>query len=185
MSLRLVKASANVEQDDNFHLSRLLILLQSNLGKKNKPIDGIMKLAKLDFLLRYPNCLERVLRDLDRQSLLRQYHSDEESRNIESRMIRFRYGPWDDRYRRWIGLLVARGLAETYLQGRTVKVGLTTTGKDLAVQFREISEFEAIAQRSDIVAKAVGAFPATKLKDYIYKVFPEIIDMRWGDEIEI
>ena len=47
-------------------------------------------------------------------------------------MVRFRYGPWDERYRRWIGLLVARNLVTTYVRGHTVHVGLTERGRVVA-----------------------------------------------------
>jgi hypothetical protein len=73
MSLRLVKAAAESENDDSLHLARLLILLGSADARKTNPItkaravEGITKLAKMDFLLRYPTCLERVLSKLDRQ----------------------------------------------------------------------------------------------------------------------
>ena len=59
MSLRLVKAVAETENLDDFHLGRLLVLLGSADLRKNTPltkakaVEGITKLAKLDFLLRY------------------------------------------------------------------------------------------------------------------------------------
>lgn len=31
--------------------------------------------------------------------------------------------------------------------------------------------------------KAVGAMPATKLKDFVYQIVPEITGMKWGEEI--
>src|ERR1700687_705743 len=72
MSLRLVKAVAETENLDDFHLGRLLVLLGSADARRNtaatkpKAVEGITKLAKLDFLLRYPTCLERALAKLGR-----------------------------------------------------------------------------------------------------------------------
>lgn len=143
-----------------------------------------MKLAKLDFLLRYPNCLVRVLKALDKDSLANGI-GEEERNTIEARMVRFRFGPWDERYRRWIGLLVAKRLAQTYLEGRTVKVVLTEAGQRLAAELGEMQEFGDLAARSKIVSKAVGDYTATKLKDFIYEVFPEITTMKWGEEINL
>jgi len=100
-------------------------------------------------------------------------------------MIRFRFGPWDDRYRRWISLLVAKRLAQTYLVGRTVKVVLTENGLELAESLEMREEFRDLSARSKIISTAVGDYNATKLKDFIYKVFPEITSMKWGEEIEL
>jgi len=184
MSLKIIHLAAEIEESDDFHLSRLLLLLKACSKRSNKPVDGIMKLAKLDFLLRYPNCLVRVLKALGQDSLAESI-GEEERNTIEAKMIRFRFGPWDERYRKWIGLLVARRLAQTYLEGRTVKVVLTDSGHRLAESLGDRAEFSDLAVRSKIVSKAVGDYTATRLKDFIYEVFPEITTMKWGTEIKL
>lgn len=184
MSLKTIYLAADIENSDEFHLSRLLLLLQACGKKNNKPVDGIMKLAKLDFLLRYPNCLVRVLKALRKDSLAEGI-SEEERNTIEARMIRFRFGPWDDRYRKWISLLVAKRLAQTFLEGRTVKIVLTEKGLELAETLGKRTEFHDLSARSKIISIAVGDYNATKLKDFIYNVFPEITTMKWGEEIEL
>jgi len=184
MSLKTIYLAANIENSNEFHLSRLLLLLKACGKTSNKPIDGIMKLAKLDFLLRYPNCLVRVLKALE-QDILTEGISEEERNTIEARMIRFRFGPWDDRYRKWISLLVAKRLAQTYLDGRTVKVVLTDRGLELAKSLEEKNEFRDLTVRSKIISTIVGDYNATKLKEFIYNVFPEITSMKWGEEIEL
>ncbi|MCP9858870.1 MULTISPECIES: hypothetical protein [unclassified Cyanobium] len=184
MSLKTIYLAAEIENSDEFHLSRLLILLKACGKRSNKPVDGIIKLAKLDFLLRYPNCLVRVLQELDKHDLAASI-SEEDRNTIEARMIRFRFGPWDDRYRRWIGLLVARRLAQTYLDGRTVKVLLTDSGLELAESLGKRSEFKDLAARSKMISDCVGTYSATNLKNFVYKVFPEITTMKWGEEIAI
>lgn len=143
-----------------------------------------MKLAKLDFLLRYPNCLVRVLEKLGKAEAADAI-GNEERNTIEARMIRFRYEPWDSRYRRWIGVLVAKSLANTYLEGRTVRVQLTSEGAALADTLGELPEFSVLKKRSDLIKASVGAFSGSKLKDFIYEVFPEILDMSWGHRIEL
>ena len=184
MSLKLVHLAAELEQCDEFHLARLLLLLKAAAGRSDKPVQGIMKLAKMDFLLRYPNCLVRVLKAVGKEALVQQI-PEEERNTIEARMIRFRFGPWDSRYRRWIGLLVAKGLAHTYLDGRTVNVKLTDAGVNVASHIAELDEYRSLAHRSQMVSSAVGSFPATKLKDFVYQVFPEIVNMQWGRQIEL
>jgi hypothetical protein len=184
MSLKLVGLADAVEQSDAFHLARLILLLKACGGRSGKPIQGIMKLAKLDFLLRYPNCLTRVIkalgRDIDSLAI-----PETERNTIETKMIRFRYGPWDKRYRRWIGLLVSKRLAQTYLDGKTVNVQLTPAGVEIAKRLSQLNEFHPLLRRSQLIAASVGTYSATKLKDFIYKVFPEIVTMEWGEHIEL
>lgn len=185
MTLRVVHAAQTIEQDDNFHLARLLVLIKACGKKSGKPVDGITKLAKLDFLLRYPNCLERMLKFLERPAEATQVAGSPESRSIEARMIRFRYGPWDGRYRRWIGILVAKGLAETSLEGRTVIVRLTESGRALAGVLADDPAFDEIKLRAKIVATALGDMAPTRLKDLVYEVVPEIVNMKWGEKIKL
>lgn len=157
MSLKIVHLASEIENSDDFHVARLLLLLKATSGRTNKPIDGIMKLAKLDFLLRYPNCLVRVLKALGKDKAASEI--DEKERNtIEARMIRFRFGPWDERYRRWIGILVSKGLANSYLEGRTVKIQLTIAGVHLAEELGELVEFVELKKRSKMVSAAVGGY---------------------------
>jgi hypothetical protein len=184
VSLKLIHLAAEIEHSDDFHVARLVLLLKAAAGRSDKPVQGIMKLAKMDFLLRYPNCLVRALRAIGKE-IEAQKIPEEERDTIEARMIRFRYGPWDKRYRRWIGLLVSKGLAHTYLDGRTVNVRLTPAGIDVAARLAELDEFRQLANRSHIVASMFGNYSATKLKDFVYKVFPEIVDMQWGRHIEL
>ena len=184
MSLKVIKLAASVENSDEFHLARLLLLIKACSGKSNRPINGIMKLAKLDFLLRYPNCLVRVLNKLGREKLANKINGSERN-TIEAKMIRFRFGPWDKRYRRWIGLLVAKGLTDTYLDGRTVKIKLTDEGLKVAEKFAALDEFKEINLRSKYIFTAVGNYSPTKLKEFVYEVFPEITEMKWGMDIKL
>ena len=188
MSLRLVKAAADSENDDNLHLARLLLLLGSADARKTtaitkaRAVEGITKLAKMDFLLRYPTCLERVLCALNKSPEDVGVHERERT-SIESKMIRFRYGPWDARYRRWLGLLSSRGLVRLAVEGNTIVIGLTDAGRTLAESIKTNPLFAELAHRSDITVKTVGPMSATRLKDFVYEAIPEITNMKWGDEI--
>jgi hypothetical protein len=183
MSLTIVRAAQEIENCDDFHVARILLLLQASAGRSDKPVKGIMKLAKLDFLVRYPSGLVRVLEKLKRQKQADEIRA-QEGETIEAKMIRFRFGPWDERYRRWIGIMSAKGLANTFVEGRTVNVKLTPLGVSVAIDLVKAPEFEAIAKRAKFVASSVGDIPATRLKDFIYDVFPELTSMRWGSNIE-
>ena len=190
MSLQIVKAAAQLEKQDDFHLARLLLLLNAYDKTSKNSIEGITKLAKLDFLLRYPTCLDRVLKSQTKVNSIKvaakaQPIEEKEIRTIESKMIRFRYGPWDDRYRRWIGLLVAKGLVIAFLDNKTVNLKVTGAGHAVAEQLAVQSEFQQLSTRSDLVVRLVGKMAATALKNYIYEIVPEITAMKWGDEISL
>lgn len=190
MSLKIVKAAAQLEKQDDFHLARLLLLLNAYDQTSKNSIEGITKLAKLDFLLRYPTCLDRVLKSQTKPNSIKlanqaQPIEEQETKTIESKMIRFRYGPWDDRYRRWIGLLVAKGLVIAFLDNKTVNLKVTEAGKSVANQLAAQSEFKQLSTRSELVVKLVGKMAATALKNYIYEIVPEITAMKWGDEIAL
>ena len=184
MSLGVLRAAAKAENSDGLHLMRLLVLLRcaDKRGRTPKPVEGITKLAKLDFLLRYPVYLERALLALgkspDAVHLL-----PRERTTVETKMIRFRYGPWDGRYRRWLSLLSARGLVTLSLNGRKIEIGLTDAGRVMADGFAAQDLFSDLAERGTLVMKTVGSMPATKLKDFVYEIVPEITGMKWGQEI--
>ncbi len=184
MSMRLIKAVAATENADELHLARLLLLLGEADKRSGKTMAGIMKLAKLDFLLRYPNCLERLLLAKNK-SVTKANIQPHERTSIESKMVRFRYGPWDTRYRRWIGLLVAKGMVVTYVQGRTVHIDLTDTGRSLVGRLGELPDFADMRVRSGLIYQTVGSMPATALKNLVYEVFPEIVNMKWGENIAL
>ena len=186
MALELVQALARTELDDNLHMARLLMLMEAHSGRDGsaKAVDGVTKLAKLDFLLRYPNCLERALTAKNKPTKPARIQEFEKT-TIESKMVRFRYGPWDHRYRRWIALLAGRGLLHAWVEGRTVKIQLTEVGQKAAVQLSEDEELQDLAARAKLVDKTFGSMSGTALKDFVYATFPEISNMRWGDPITI
>jgi hypothetical protein len=184
MSMRIVRLAGKIESQDDFHVARLLLLLDACAGRSGRSVEGITKLAKLDFLLRYPTCMERALTAVNRASDVPPMEEHERD-TIEGRMIRFRYGPWDGRYRRWIALLVSKGLAATCVQGRTVHVKLTDSGTTVARQLQGHTEFAGLTARSKAIASAFRTYSATGIKDFVYKTFPEIIDMKWGESIDL
>jgi len=167
MGLDLIRAVAMTENSDDFHLGRLLLLLLAFDSNKSQPIDGITKLAKLDFLLRYPNCLERALIAVKRSIESANIQAYEKT-TIESKMIRFKYGPWDNRYRRWMSLLSARGLIGVDLNKRTVTLKLTEKGRKVALLFSQDAAYSDMYIRSQIVNEAFGKLSSSKIKEFIY-----------------
>jgi len=182
MALETARALAATERDDSLHVARLLLLLLAQTGKTDKPIEGLTKLAKLDFLLRYPNNLEQALsaegKDA-RQAGIAPY----ERTTIESKMIRFRYGPWDHGYRRWVAIMVARGLATVHVKGKTVNVQLTDEGKRVASALLAEEAFVKVHERAQVVTRNFGPKSGNWLKNFVYATFPELSTMKWGEEI--
>jgi hypothetical protein len=98
--MNLFECMQMLEEDTNFHMARLLILLKACGGRNGEQtVAGLTKLAKLDFLLRYPTYLERALSAKGKKTVKAQV-TDSDRSSIESAMVRFKYGPWDFRYRR-------------------------------------------------------------------------------------
>lgn len=79
----------------DYHIARLLVLLRYFAPYGKKPLSGLTKLAKLDFLLRYPSFTDRLFLSRGVGWPLGAEPSDSEQIAVESRMIRYKYGPWD------------------------------------------------------------------------------------------
>ncbi len=171
-----------LEDNRPLHQARLLILLQAFSGADNsKTVQGLTKLAKLDFLLRYPTYLEKALArrggDPGKVGV-----RPEERLSVESRMIRYRYGPWDDRYRELLNELVGRDLAYVNVQGRTIHIGLTDRGLARAEALGGLPAYVDVQRRARLL-KAKFDLSATRLMRFIYDTFPEIADLRLREEI--
>ncbi|MEM7114355.1 MAG: hypothetical protein AAF614_18110, partial [Chloroflexota bacterium] len=101
-------SSPNSVPDSNdsleLHAARILLLLKHAGGKRGKNkgrIVGRTKLAKLDFFVRYPTYLAKAQNTATDPSKLPR---------PDSPMIRYKYGPWDDKYYNVFALLISRGL---------------------------------------------------------------------------
>ncbi|MBN1118167.1 MAG: hypothetical protein JXA77_13245 [Bacteroidales bacterium] len=171
-----------LEENESAHLGRILILLNEFSGRgKNAEIEGLTKLAKLDFLLRYPLYLEKAL-CAEGKNLKQAKVKDHERKSVESKMVRFRYGPWDFRYRKFINTLVGMGLVSIRLEGRSYNLSITSKGIDLANKLLDVHSFDDIAERSKVIRRYFN-LSGTSLMRFIYKTFPEIGTLQFGEEI--
>jgi hypothetical protein len=175
----LMNELALLEQNDALHLGRLLLILKA-MSADQKPVSGLTKLAKLDFLLRYPVYLERALqaRHVSSKSIETEDH---ERHSVESTMVRYRFGPWDARYRRFLNVLSSKNLIHTYVEGRTVLIGLTERGLVKANEIANTDVFRQINQRATLLRHF--DLSATNLMRFIYTTFPEITTLRAGKAI--
>lgn len=181
MDLFTILSTLEVKVD--IHLARLLILLSTFKQQDGQHgVEGLTKLAKLDFFLRYPVYLERALRirGADENKVAVQ---EFERQSIESRMVRFKYGPWDFRYRLFINLLVAKGLASISGDRRTVHICLTTDGVRMAEELKEDQAFIDLSARAQLLKRHLN-LGGTSLMQFVYEHFPEVATLRLGDDIQ-
>lgn len=173
---------SNLEKDEHIHLGRLLMLIYVFSGDKNKSeIEGLTKLAKLDFLLRYPTYLERALIH-NNKKMSKSQPKDYERKSVEAKMVRFRYGPWDFRYRRFINTLIGMGMIYLRKQGRSYFLGITEEGIHIAGKLSTTDDFNDIIERAKII-KTNFNYSGTNLMKFIYNIFPEIVSLQYGKEI--
>lgn len=170
----------SLETNEEIHLGRIMILLNEFNDKGSGEIEGLTKLAKLDFLLRYPVFLERAL--LTTGKIVKSNVKEYERRSVESKMVRFKYGPWDFRYRRFINTLVGLGLVYIRLEGRSYNLGLTDKGIDVAKLLIADEAFQDLANRARLIRINFNQ-SGTTLMRFIYKTFPEIGSLQYGDQI--
>ncbi len=97
-------------------------------------------------------------------------------------MVRYKYGPWDFRYRRFINILVGMGLVKVEIRGRTTDIRLTDIGLAKAALLAEEEAFKDTVRRSSIL-KTHFDVKGTTLMKFIYDTFPEISSLSLGDEI--
>jgi hypothetical protein len=180
--MSLFETVLSIENNESLHLGRLLVLLLAFAGREGtSPVAGLTKLAKLDFLLRYPANLERALQ-VRAQSGEEARVEDYERQSIESSMVRYRFGPWDFRYRRFLNTLVAKGLVEIKTEGRTISIYLTADGLVRAKAISDNPAFDTMAHRARLL-KRYCDLTATNLMRFIYDTFPELASMRTGAAI--
>jgi len=158
-----------------FHAARLLLLLAFS-GTKGH-IDGLTKLAKLDFFVRYPSFFEVASTILGQKTT-------SSMGSIESRMIRYRYGPWDKRYYDILPYLKSKGaVSVTKDQKGAFRFKLTEKGNEIAQEMSSISEFSTLIEQMKKVKKVLGSKSGTALKNLIYDIFDREVAQKPMDEV--
>ncbi len=186
--MRIIDILSSLENSDDFHLARLLILLGAFAGRENlKEMEGLTKLAKLDFLLRYPIFLERAIKirttEIKISEPIDVQVADYERISIESNMVRFKYGPWDFKYRKLINILIAKGLVNTRIENQTIILSLTPQGFEISKQLMKSESFNDINYRAKLLNRYFD-LTGNHLKEFIYENFPEVITLKFGEEIK-
>lgn len=179
---------ALLREDLAYHQARVLLLVTAVSGADghSRKVDGLTKLAKLDFLLRYPALGPVVLDDLNRTDsrLHLPPEPDASPTDVEAPMIRYKYGPWDDRYYAVIGALIGRGLLR-YAKSRRggMAVAPTSAGRKAATLLANSTEWSSIAERSAAIAEASAGLTGHELKERIYDRLADLMDRPHRQEI--
>ena len=183
MALDLRELVTSLDQDEDVHLARILVLLKAFQEPDRSAIEGITKLAKLDFLLRYPSALHKALiaRGVSADKIP---VDDHERLTIEARMIRYRYGPWDHRYRRFLNILATRALITIRTDGRTIQIDLTDRGTPLATELAESPAFSRVDKRARLLKRHLD-LGAKRLMEFIYEQFPELTSLEYNEGIDL
>jgi hypothetical protein len=158
---------------------RLLLLIDA-FSRKKVGLEGRTKLAKLDFLIRYPNYFQRALALRGVQDFSVTTGGERES--IENRMVRYRYGPWDPAYFSLLGSLIGRGLVAQVPAKAGIAYRTTERGKALAEVMAANDAWQEIAGRTRLLKKHFD-LTGTTLKSFIYKHFPEVVAASWGEKL--
>ncbi len=171
-----------VVDDLAYHQARVLLLVKAVAAEPGhqRKLDGLTKLAKLDFLVRYPALAPVILDGLTDLDPKMHLADDDVSAptEVEDPMTRYKYGPWDDRYYPVIGALVSRRLLR-YVQGRRGSVALTATpaGKRFADELvAQEPLWREVADRCDAIAEASVGLTGNALKERIYERLADLMD---------
>ena len=158
----------------DYHVARLLLLIDAFTDGGNR-LDSLTKLAKLDFLLRYPVFLERLL-DRRRKAWPEGVGPTASERlAVESRMIRYKYGPWDNRYYALVGALVGRGLVEALRLDGHLSFAVTDLGRSAARELGASEAWRPVSARSALL-KQWFDLSGSQLKRLIYRELPDAVD---------
>lgn len=159
--------------------ARILLLINA-FTTPTKSLEGRTKLAKLDFLLRYPSFMQRALAIRTSNQVMEV--AVEEQHNIEGRMIRYRYGPWDPTYYAILGRLIGKGLVETVPNQRGLSYRTTEQGNQIAKALAKEESWSETNVRVKLLKQNFN-LSGNALKDFIYQHFPEVTSASWGQKL--
>lgn len=163
---------------------RVLILIDAFSGTTANPksLEGRLKLAKLDFLARYPKYLTRVLRQ--RRAPERAIASiAAEDNPLADRMIRYRYGPWDPASFAVLGSLIGRGLVQPVPFAHGIAYRTTPAGREVVTGLAGDEVWEPVQRRAKVMKQHLDLSGST-LKNLVYDSIPEMTNARWHEVLE-
>jgi hypothetical protein len=159
-----------------FHAARLLLLF--NYCGVSGRIDGLTKMAKLDFFARYPEFFEVARRAEQMHGAVSERNDSASVEPVEAAMVRHHYGPWDKRYYHILALLEANELLTITKYRNSYQLCLTSEGKIRARDLSNKPSFAPIVQRMREVKNVFGSKSGSALKNLIYRLFNEEVGKR-------
>jgi DNA-binding PadR family transcriptional regulator len=175
--LGMLSVGLPLSADDivEFHAARLLLLMRI-CGVSGR-IDGLTKLAKLDFFARYPDFFEAARRAIENKDVSTP-SAPASSEAVESAMVRHHYGPWDKRYYHVLAHLEAKRLITVTKEGASYRITLTALGRDRAKSLMERPSFNPLVQRMKEIKKVFPNRTGSSLKKLIYELFDQEVGRR-------
>lgn len=159
-----------------FHAARLMLLM--NICGVAGRIDGLTKMAKLDFFARYPDFFEVARAAVAPANGDHDTSRADSVEAVESAMVRHHYGPWDKRYYHVLAYLEAKRLITVTKDGSSYRIALTDLGRERAKALAARPPFAPLVERMRQVKKTFGGKSGTFLKDLIYRLFDEEVGRR-------
>lgn len=159
-----------------FHAARLMLLMHI-CGIKGR-IDGLTKMAKLDFFARYPDFFEAARSAMPAKDGGRDPVESSGDERVESAMVRHHYGPWDKRYYHVLAHLEAKRLITVSKEGKSYRIALTPLGAERAAALAARPSFVPLVNRMREIKKTFGSRTGTFLKDLIYRLFDKEVGRR-------
>lgn len=164
-----------------YHASRVLLLIRicgrKIRGTNLRRIEGLTKLAKLDFFVRYPDFFRRASLHLNKSAEVPDLSGD-------AGMIRFHYGPWDSRYYEVLPFLRARNLIHVEKVNNRYEFKITEQGMDITEKLIQSNPFNTTVEIMNQVALVLSRMSGNRIKQMIYELFDEeIANKRLGEAI--
>ena len=148
--------------------TRILLLIAVFSGSCSGPRSGIgsPRLGNLDFLLRHPQCMARVLRRAGKDETAIASLAGEGD-PLRDQAIKYRYAPWDPSYRVVLGCLVGRGFIKPVVFDGG-KYQITDLGRSMVESVLTDEIWEGM-NRAALLAGRYLDWPDGMLKTLIYE----------------
>ena len=104
--------------------------------------------------------------------------------SVESEMVRYRFGPWDCRYRLFLNVLVSEKLINILSADHKVVISLTEQGFCFAKELSKQPSLQIYSDRA-LILKRHFNLTSKNLMNFIYNTFPEIVSLDSGTRIII
>lgn len=183
MTIMLLGDILKINRSFILDVSRLLILFDTYSQKRVGNIVGITKVVKLDFFVRYPTVLEKALQS--KKQIIRFIDVKTYERNlVESTMIRYKFGPWDERYWSILSTMESLDLIQISKIDGKINFKITQTGKNIVELLKDFNTFDDYFKRCQTVTTNFGGLSIKNLIKKIYKLRPELKTMKFGEEIK-